>query len=51
MSDPKTGRSIEDGFGNVWELCGRPDCELEVVRPGKVQCWCDIEDGPIYDDE
>jgi len=31
------GDRIDDGFGNVWELCG-PDCELEIVRPGKVQC-------------
>lgn len=29
---------IEDGFGNYWPRCKRPDCDLEVVRPGKVQC-------------
>jgi hypothetical protein len=28
---------IEDGCGNRWSLCG-PECELYVVRPGKVQC-------------
>jgi hypothetical protein len=30
---------ITDGFGNVWSaVC--PECvgEMEVVRPGKVQC-------------
>ena len=35
----KAGDEIEDGHGNAW---GRwcPDCgaEMEVVRPGKVQC-------------
>lgn len=37
---------IEDGFGSVWFLCHRTDrpCGLEVVRPGKTQCWCDHED-------
>lgn len=28
---------IDDGFGNGWTRCG-PGCDLEVVRPGKVQC-------------
>ena len=32
---------IEDGFGNSWCKCEKPDCGLEIVRPGKVQCWCD----------
>ena len=41
-------RTVEDGFGNVWSLCDRPNCALEVVRPGKVQCWCDSEDGPLW---
>lgn len=32
---------IDDGFGNCWTKCG-PACELEIVRPGKVQCGkCD----------
>lgn len=30
---------ITDGFGNEWLKCG-PDCDMEVVRPGKVQCSC-----------
>jgi hypothetical protein len=30
---------IADGFGNEWLKCG-PDCDMEVVRPGKVQCSC-----------
>jgi hypothetical protein len=37
-----------DGFGSCWNLCQRSDCGLHVVRPGKVQCWCDDEDGPLY---
>lgn len=28
---------IEDGFGGYWTTCG-PDCDLQVMRPGKVQC-------------
>lgn len=31
---------LDDGFGNRWEKCG-PDCCLEIVRPGKVQCEAD----------
>lgn len=31
-------RLLDDGFGNVWEKCSRPDCQLQIVRPGKVQC-------------
>ena len=35
-------KTINDGFGNEWHLCGRKDCGLHVVRPGKVQCnLCD----------
>jgi hypothetical protein len=30
---------IADGFGNEWLKCG-PDCDMEVVRVGKVQCSC-----------
>ena len=29
---------VADGFGHVWTRCDRPDCDLEVVRPGKAQC-------------
>jgi len=44
-------RTIDDGFGNEWELCARPDCGLEIVRPGKVQCWCDGAGEPLDEDE
>jgi hypothetical protein len=40
---------VEDGYGNAWEKCLRPDCSLQIVRPGKVQCdddWVDGEFGP-----
>ena len=30
--------------GDEWDLCERPDCDLEIVRPGKVQCRCEDED-------
>ena len=32
---------ITDGFGNYWSIIC-PDCgeeSMEIVRPGKVQCW------------
>ena len=36
--------TISDGEGSEWPLC-MPGCGLEVVRPGKVQCFCDdLED-------
>lgn len=35
--------TILDGFGSEWSKCSRQDCGLHVVRPGKVQCWCDEE--------
>lgn len=34
--------TVEDTFGGVWERC-KPDCKLQVVRPGKVQCECDFD--------
>lgn len=34
---PVSGAVLDDGFGNQWTKCG-PDCCLEIVRPGKVQC-------------
>lgn len=35
-------RYINDGFGNEWKLCDKPDCQLAVVRPGKAECQrCD----------
>jgi hypothetical protein len=44
-----TIREIDDGFGGVWELCNRSNCGLEVVRPGKAQCWCDAGPGPLWE--
>lgn len=37
---------LADGFGNCWVKCDlKSKCELEIVRPGKVQCnRCDEED-------
>lgn len=34
---------IDDGHGNVWALC-KPNCQMQIVRPGKVQCECDSAD-------
>lgn len=31
---------VEDGMGSS-ELRCKADCGLEVVRPGKFQCWCE----------
>ncbi len=31
-------RIVDDGFGSSMEMCGRKDCGLQVVRPGKFQC-------------
>lgn len=44
--EPAHLRVVDDGFGNEWSKCARPECGLEVVRPGKTQCWCDS--GPGY---
>ena len=30
-------RFVDDGYGLV-AMCARIDCDLEIVRPGKVQC-------------
>ena len=35
---------ITDGFGSEWEKCLRRDCDLQVVRPGKVQCNGEYDD-------
>ena len=32
--------TVDDGFGGEWLRC-KASCGLEVVRPGKAQCWCD----------
>lgn len=29
---------LDDGFGNQWRKCGKADCDLKIVRLGKVQC-------------
>lgn len=31
------GDMVSDGY-TEWEKCSRIDCDLQVVRPGKVQC-------------
>lgn len=31
------GDTLDDGHGNQWRKCG-PNCTLDVVRPGEVQC-------------
>jgi hypothetical protein len=37
--DPDDDEYVRDGHGNEWAKCG-PDCDMEVVRVGKVQCSC-----------
>ena len=32
--------AVTDSHGNAWSRC-RPGCGVEVVRPGKAQCFCD----------
>lgn len=40
----KRSETVEDGFGGVWLRCHYSDCDLSVVRPGKVQCSrCDVD--------
>jgi hypothetical protein len=44
-ADDNEVTSLDDGFGNVWEKCERPDCGLQIVRPGSAQCdTCDNDD-------
>lgn len=43
----KKKKTISDGY-QEWPLCSRQNCGLVVVRPGKVQCWCDDIGGPCY---
>lgn len=33
-----THKVLDDGFGNQWLMCAHPKCDLQIVRPGKVQC-------------
>ena len=30
---------IDDGFGTIWQKCGKKDCGKFVVKIGKVDCW------------
>ena len=30
---------IDDGFGTMWQKCGKKDCGKFVVKIGKVDCW------------
>jgi len=35
---------VEDGFGGSWYKCSYEDCDLAVMRPGKVRCSaCDVD--------
>jgi hypothetical protein len=43
--DAQIAGFIDDGFGNRWSKC-KPDCRMQIVRPGKVQCACDHEQPP-----
>lgn len=40
--------TIQDGFGSTWVKCS-PTCDMQVVRPGKVQCSCDEVCSARYD--
>lgn len=52
MSDsPAWTAAVDDGFGNVWMKCDRSYCDLQVVRPGKVQCNGSSRGGCGHDDE
>lgn len=30
--------NLSDGFGSEWACCENPGCDIQIVRPGKVQC-------------
>lgn len=51
MTTPKEDfGEVDDGYGASWPKC-RKACGLQVVRPGKVQCWCDessVDDYILY---
>lgn len=38
----KESKEVTDGY-TTWVKCDRKDCDLHVVRPGKVQCHCEQE--------
>jgi hypothetical protein len=44
-----SGATITDGFAE-WVKCARSDCDLQVVRPGKVQCSGEYDDMGCPDD-
>ena len=31
-------QEVTDGWGGTWRKCSHSSCDLQVVRPGKVQC-------------
>lgn len=37
-------RWIDDGLGNWAQQC-RKGCDIQVIRPGKFQCSCDVTIG------
>lgn len=49
-----SAETIEDGFGSSWDKrCPSCGADMEVVRPGKVQCSaaCEMKDGILSDEE
>lgn len=44
----KKNKTISDGC-QEWSKCSRQDCDLHVVRPGKVQCRCDDKKELTYE--
>jgi hypothetical protein len=46
LDDIEKKNIVDDGFGNAWAKCGHSECDLHVVRPGKVQCnrYCENEE-------
>lgn len=41
---------VEDSFGSTWLVCNKPYCDLQVVRPGKVQCNGQFRGGCGHDE-
>lgn len=40
-------RWLSDDAG-IYPLCNRTDCGLHLVRPGRTECNCDDEGGPLW---
>lgn len=40
-------RFLADATG-LYPLCDRTDCGLHLVRPGRTECNCDNDDGPLW---